>query len=737
MVQSVGEALQQFDNQFEEVFELGLPYTEQELGRAILTEFPKLIPMAVGILLFMLIIVMRSASAAILPLLTSGFSIFFTLAFMAFVGIPINLLTFMVPILVIVIGSTEDVHILSEYMEGVHEYRARSLAINYMARTIGTAILLTSLTTFLGFISISISRVIVLRQFGIAAGFALFINPITTILLAPVYLKFFGSKKYQTQKKEGASSKFLKKMSNLLLYLIHNQKGLTLTILIGGAVVLGAFSLRIVVDNDFVSFFKPSSAIPTRMNRIAEGIAGGSNFNIRISTGQPNGFHNPVYLNQMEELIERLNSKQIDGKRAFDKIISINDYLKLTHREMNFSDETFFKIPDESDLIAQYSLFMGDEEPQNYVSFDWSEANIIVRHNVSSSHKINNLVEEIYDDMEEIMDPFLQYEITGKLILINRAATTIVTSQLQGLLLLSVVIFLVMTIMFTNVKAGFLALIPNMFPVAVFFGIMGIFGIPLNVGTCLVAAIAIGISVDDTIHFMARFNKEMRNYSSKKDAIRAVVEAEVQPVVSTSLSLFLLFGIFATANLTLVIYFGILSAIVMICALVADLLLTPILLTSVQLATIQELTSLKLNTELQKSPLLQGLSMWGIKKIALFGNLRDAQKDDLLIKQGDEGNEMYILLDGKVEVTRFNEEEKKEVVIATLGPGDIIGEQSLLENVPRSASVRALSATRFVMYDWEGLRRIEKSAKKSASQVYKNLAAILSNRLRDTTERLF
>ena len=129
--------------------------------------------------------------------------------------------------------------------------------------------------------------------------------------------------------------------------------------------------------------------------------------------------------------------------------------------------------------------------------------------------------------------------------------------------------------------------------------------------------------------------------------------------------------------------------------------------------------------------------MWGIKKIALFGNLRDAQKDDLLIKQGDEGNEMYILLDGKVEVTRFNEEEKKEVIIATLGPGDIIGEQSLLENVPRSASVRALSATRFVMYDWEGLRRIEKSAKKSASQVYKNLAAILSNRLRDTTERLF
>ncbi len=562
------------EDSFDELFEIGLPYTQNEIARYIRQDMFRLIPMAFGVLLIMLTITMGSVSAAVLPTLTSGFSIYFTLGFMAFVGIPINLLTFIVPILVVVIGSTEDVHILSEYDEGIHKHHDRNFAINFMARTIGTAILLTSLTTFLGFMSVSINRIIVLRQFGIAAGFALFINPLTTVLISPAYLRTFGKKKVK-ERKSGFVHRGLLNISGKLHNLIVYRKVLTLTILIGIAIVLGLFSTQIYVDNDSVSFFKSASPIPKRMNRIHEAIAGAQNFNIRISSGQESGFTNPEYLHQVEELIEKLEEDY-----PFDKIISINDYLKLTHREMYYGDTEYFAVPEDSDLIAQYSLFMGDEDPKSYVSFDWSEINIIVRHNISSSDRLNTLVGQIYDDMDETLDPYLKYQITGKKVLINKAANTIARSQVQGIGLLLVAILIIMTILFTDIKAGLLSLIPNMFPVAIFMGIMGLFQIPLNIGTCMVAAIAIGISVDDTIHFMARYNKEMRNYPDKRQAIKVVLDSEIQPVVSTSFALMLGFGILMFANLTPILYFGLLSAIVMACALIADLLVTPILLTS-------------------------------------------------------------------------------------------------------------------------------------------------------------
>ena len=231
----VDEIIAPFQDKFDSVFQIGLSYTRRLITDNILGDTVKLVPLAALVLLLTLVISMRSASGAILPMLTAGTSVIWTAGFMALVDIPLNVLTVIVPALIIVIGSTEDIHILSEYLEGMEKSNGiRSEAIRIMAGKVGTAVLLTSLTTFIGFLSITVNEIVLLKQFGIVSSFGLFVNPVITCMIAPVYLHFFGSKGVKTA---GANrmDRFFTSLATLILKIITHNKRLVLTVFLGCA----------------------------------------------------------------------------------------------------------------------------------------------------------------------------------------------------------------------------------------------------------------------------------------------------------------------------------------------------------------------------------------------------------------------------------------------------------------------------------------------------------------------
>ena len=146
--------------EFEQIFQLGNSYTKKSITTSILNDQTTMVPLSVLVLLVLLVVSMRSASGAILPMLTAGSSVIWTAGFMGYVGIPLNILTVIVPSLIIVIGSTEDMHLLSEYVEGLRENKGiKNKAVNYMAAKTGTAVMLTAMTTFLGFLSITLNDI--------------------------------------------------------------------------------------------------------------------------------------------------------------------------------------------------------------------------------------------------------------------------------------------------------------------------------------------------------------------------------------------------------------------------------------------------------------------------------------------------------------------------------------------------------------------------------------------------
>ncbi|MBN2686567.1 MAG: MMPL family transporter [Deltaproteobacteria bacterium] len=731
----VDEIIKPYEEKFGSIFQIGLSYTRRLITDNIMGDTIKLVPLAAFVLLLTLVISMRSASGALLPMLTAGTSIVWTAGFMAYIDIPLNVLTVIVPALIIVIGSTEDIHILSEYLEGIEETGGiKDEAIRIMSGKVGTAVLLTSLTTFIGFLSITINQITLLKQFGIASAFGLFVNPVATCMLAPVYLHFFGSVKTkgETAHESGLTNRLFHAAATSILRII-SKKRLVLTGFLGAAAIIGLFTLNVKVDNDLLGYFKVNSPIRNRSQILHENLAGAQTFFIRINSGFPGTFKQPENLKQVEAIQDYLTKSKL-----FDKSQSLADNISLIHREMNGGKEEFLRVPDSADLVAQYLLFLHRDKIDRYVTSDYSEANILVRHNLSSSYELKEALEGLKRHIDETINPHFFWGFTGENILINAAADSMAEGQAKSLSLVLILIFVIMSVLFVNVKAGALSLIPNLFPIVINFGIMGIFGIPLNTGTAMVAAIAIGIAVDDTIHLMSRYNTEMRILQSQDKAVDVCIHAEVRPVISTSVALALGFAVLGISNFVPVISFGLLSALVMVFAIIGDLFITPILLSSTQLMTLWDVIGLQLQQAvIQNAELFRDLRPWQMKRIVLLGRVVTKEAGELAVVQGEDGSSMYLLLEGRAEVVTKDKKTARDIVLTELNPGDVFGEIALVEPGPRSADVRALEPVRYLEIDWNGLGRIQRIYPRIASRLFLNLSRILGIRLARTDKLLF
>jgi hypothetical protein len=405
---------------------------------------------------------------------------------------------------------------------------------------------------------------------------------------------------------------------------------------------------------------------------------------------------------------------------------------------MNGGAPKFYAIPADSNLISQYLLLFQRDDLSRFVTSDFGEISIMVRHHVGSSHEINTILAELDAYMKKNINPHFKYEFTGEYILINKAAESLVLNSVSSLAFTLFVVFLCMYFLFWSIKAGAISLVPNIFPIIVNFGIMGMLNIPLNVGTAMVADIAIGIAVDDTIHFMTRYNREMRERQDRDAAIAATLHDEIRPVICSSLALAGGFAICAASNFIPVIQFGLLSAEVMIVAIIGELFITPIILGSTQLITLWDMIGLKLQDAVIKaSPFFEGLRPWQRKKVCLLGKMTERGSGEKAVTQGEFGKSMYLLLEGNAEVIGTEEATGKEVVFARLNPGDVFGEIALVQPGPRSADVRAVEPIKYLEIDWEGLKRIQSVYPRIGGKLFLNLSRILGRRLVSTNEMLF
>lgn len=722
-------------DRFEEAFQVGSPFVETSMSQFLIHDQIYLLPLSALLLLLFIGYSLNSYLAAIIPISNALVSTVWTAAVMYWLGLPINFLTYTIPAMMIVIGSLEDIHLIASFMEAQKETGNPRRAVELVGQRLGIIMICTSFTTIIGFGANAITDLPILYAFGIASAIAMTFNFIATIFMAPAYMRLLQNRlKPETLHREGEEKNLAHRLADdlaklVIQRLIYHPK--RIYIALGLLLVPTAwFTSKIELNNDLFSFFSKNSPIIVRNNILQKNLTGA-----RIVYVQLNKDVNAFKTSQQMQIAEKVTA-YLRGVDGFDSVTSITDYLDLLNREMHDGDEKFYCVPDDDKLIAQHLLLLQRRDIERYLTADYSSVNIVIRHNISSSTRFNAIVEQINKELsrKDIYGP-LNFRVTGKDVLVASGVDSIATGQVSSISIDVIIIVLLMAGIFLSWRAGLLSMIPNIIPIAFIFGIMGWMQIPLNIGTSMVAAICIGIAVDDTIHFMITYNQHLKNLGSEKAALEATIQGETLPVVISAFALAAGFFVLGFSSFVPVAQFGILSGIVMLMAVVVDLVLTPILLSSVRLITLWEMVGLKLQEKVLKTSLLfQDMRKWQVRRLVLMSNLLEFPPDYRVIIEGNEGDCMFVVLDGTLAVMKnVNGQEQK---LSQLKAGDVVGEIALICKEKRTASVVSETWVKLLAVDWNSLEKLRRWLPHISCTFFLNIARILGKRLIHTADEV-
>jgi predicted RND superfamily exporter protein len=719
LVSGLEAALAPLAEHVAESFQLGMPYVRHLIEEQVRRDAQIIIPLAMAVLFLALITTLRRPNAALIPFITSGLSILWTLGFMAAFNLELNVITAIVPALLIIIGSTEDIHLIAEYYEGISRSLPRGASVRRMARYMGLAVSLTFFTTYVGFLSVAVNPIEVLRDFGLVASTGLLLNFLATVALVPLYLRYLGDRNVSAAR--GALTIFRDRIGGGIYSFVGSRKRIMATLTASFTLVMAGGIFFLDVNNNILAYFAPQSPIQERASVLHEELSGMQSFSIVLDGEIEGTFKKVRYLRDLEEL-----RRYLEADERYDFSVGFSDYLALLNSAVNESGKP--ELPYSDEIVEELTLFVRHRDIREYISPDFSMASVVVRHNIGESRELRRALAALRAFAAANIDPALDVQITGESILSSNAADRMAAGQAQSLAIVVTVIFAVIALLFFNPKVGLIALLPNVFPIVILFGVMGYLDIPLDTGTAMIAAISIGICVDNTMHFMVRYSRELRRHRSESGAIEATLRTEATPITSTSIAMMLGLGVMVFSSFPPVVRFGALSAMVMFLAWYADFVITPIAMSRTRLLTLWDLLSLKIRRHLTgQSALFRDMVNREVRRAVVHGAVQHFHADEIVMRRGEPCKDMYVVLAGKVEIRGQGPANPHESV-QVLGPGGVFGVVALVCDRPRIATATALGESIVLRLDWGRIRSLARIHPRTASKLFRNLAVIIAER---------
>ncbi len=711
-----------------EVWLTGAPHFKVSLMKTLIHELIWTPPMVAVVLAIILALSFRSLLGVLVPLLTVAAGVVITLGVIAGLGYSLSMISVLVPPLLMILGLSYSVHVVSEY----HQERAaggdKHALVRSTLKQVMLPVVITGLTTTAGFIALIINPIAAVKEFGIFAVIGVIIITLLSITLTPALLKHLdwlgAGAARSTQTGTPLFERFVDRIA--LFDLNQRTRIFTLFGVVFAFALLGMSNIK--VSTDFMASFPEDSEIRTGFNVVNEKLGGANPLYIVVEGTQPNIFKEPANLEIIRELQDWLVSQPDIGGTT-----SIADYLMLVNQAFHDNDPAFYSIPENRRLVTQLIFLSSNDELDRLVDTRYQTTNIVLRSKVFSSEDMSALIDRVNDRLQQLPE-HLTATLTGNPVLLNKTLASIVVGQAKSVGLALLIVYVILASMFMSMRIGLVALIPNIVPVSIYFGSLGFFGISLNPGTSLIAPMVLGIAIDDTIHYFSRFNHKVKRFADDRKATVAALKAVGRPVTYTTMGLCLGFLVLTTSELSMQVQVGIMASYALAMAWLSDFLLTPALCSSVRITTLWDVLTLDLGENPQESiPLLKGLRKSQARIVAVMSRIVTIPAGERLITSGNKGTQMYVVIDGKL-ATSFEGEDGR-VEVATHTRGDVVGEAGLFYE-KRTADVDATEDSRLLSLTQSNLERLSKRYPYIATKVFRNLNEILATRLFKTTHRL-
>lgn len=545
--------------------------TDAAIERLMDKDLSLLFPLSLLLSALILFIFYRKGITTIIPLIPVVIAIVWVVGLKGWTDIPMTPVSITLFPLITVIGLANSIHIINYYQRFRPAEKSGKDAASKTLMAVLKPCFLAAFTTAVGFGSLAVSSVTGIRQMGLFAAFGIMSAFTLSITIIPFALQrsnlftTFSSKKSLSNPLDPV----LKRINSINQN--HPWKVIILFTLL--TIVLAINIPRIKVEGSMASFARENTRIRQDIQFLDQNMSGINSFELIIK-GEGDAFKQPKNLAKLDSIENLLLSKP-----NVLKVFSICDLVKTINKALHADSSENYTIPKSTAEVTQY-LFLyeisGGEELSSFVDESYSTARMTIRTCQLPNKEQKMLLDQLKGYTNNKFSDF-DITITGSGVLMNHVNKSLISTQVESVLMALAIILILMFLMF-GFKGGILSILPNLFPIVAFMGLMGIFGIDLNMATSIIAAVTIGIVVDDTIHFFFGYKKEMIETNNPSLAVTNTISKVGAALCVTSIVLSLGFGILVFSSSKFIGDFGIMSASAIVAALLGDLFISPIAL---------------------------------------------------------------------------------------------------------------------------------------------------------------
>ncbi|MDH4182818.1 MAG: efflux RND transporter permease subunit [Nitrospinota bacterium] len=572
------------------IYVAGTQVVNNDLKDSMLKNMRKFMLMAVLIISTLLFIMFRRVSAIFIPLLIVILSLLSTIGLMAACGVPIKMPTQILPSFLLAVGVGASVHILAIFYRRIALGDGKEEAIVYAVGHSGLAVVMTSLTTMAGLGSFSWAEIAPLADLGIFASAGVFLSLIYTLVMLPALLALIPIRETHTDKERERHAT----MDRVLEYFARISTSHPWKISITGVAL---FLVSVVIastlhfGHNVLEWFPESWDIKRSTKLVDAKMRGASNLELVIDTGKVNGLYDPETLALLQATPAMIEKSMNHPALYIGKTLSMADMVKEINQALHANDSNFYTIPQDKALIAQELLLFensGSDDLEDMVDSQFSKARLMVKVPWEDAYIYGGFLRVLDTNLKKMWDGKAQVTITGMIPMFSSTLSATIVSAAQSYLIAAVAITLMMILLIGDIKLGLVAMIPNLTPIVMALALIRILGLPLDMFTMLTGSIALGLAVDDTIHFMHNFRRYHHEENDVPEAVRQTLLGTGRAMLATTVVLSSGFFIFMFADMSNLINFGKITGFALIMALLADFLLAPALMALVHPKIVQD-----------------------------------------------------------------------------------------------------------------------------------------------------
>jgi len=541
----------------------GVPVFRTETNLRTQYELGIFVPMTIVVMVTILFGAFRGARAVLLPLGVSGVSVCVLFGAMGWVGIPLSAPTMILPSVLLAIGCAYTMHLLVDV-----DARRTLPEIQHAIEDVSLPIALSGLTTAVGFASTAVVPIEAVQRVGVLGAVGTAISCAATIGLGGAVASLWRG----PDRANPLLAWLRMRTGQGLLRQIRHRSGsvILLWAVVMGLGIVGARNLH--VESDVVVWFPRGNEVRDAYEEIKVRLSGISPLNVIVEAPVGSSVTEPDVIAAIDSLVAYLSSLPDVGK-----VLSVADALRELHE--GFVGPGAAPLPRDRAAIEQYLLLLeGTERLGDVITRDRAAANVLLRVNNNGSRHLLEIAEQAEDWWRSNGVEGFEARATGIMFEVARAEEAIALGQIQGLGLDVAIIFAILVIALRSLRVAVLALIPNVLPIGLMFGFMGVTGIPLDLGTVFVSNLAVGIAVDETIHLVTAFVRQRERGFAPEDALRAAMERVLPALVLTTVVIVAGFLVLAISEFRFTRNLGLLTAGVMVLCVASNATLLPALL---------------------------------------------------------------------------------------------------------------------------------------------------------------